>query len=288
LPYPNHQPHQAWRDAYSLSTLLVAAAAEARPLTASLGNTAATGTTTSTAASASAAAAGYQQQQLAWALKQLDLAAMMGGPRFRPAVDAATAAVERALAARNPEQQQPLPAGSPTAATDPPPGPAAQPPRRPLVPLLSHHPTPRPPPVTLPPGALSDPSKTIPITQPPSLEAFMGDYMLPEGGGRPVVVEGAMDGWAALRRWQDAAYLETVAGHRTVPVEVRLYCTCFGCWDCLASALWNRLLSATRTNPSIRQPIYPSTHTSVHPSVHPSTHPPIHPSIHPSTHPPGG
>jgi hypothetical protein len=37
---------------------------------------------------------------------------------------------------------------------------------------------------------------------------------------KPVVITGAVSGWPALRRWRDPRYLRTLAGHRTIPVEV--------------------------------------------------------------------
>lgn len=154
----------AWRDAYALSTLLAAAAA----------------------------AADASTRQLRWALRQLDLAAMMGGPRFRPLVDEALAAAERALAAAAPAPPpRPRPLGG---------GAAAAP---------------------LPPGALADAARRVPVVAPPSLEAFLTHYMCAPGGGAPVVVRGAMAAWPAMARWRDAGYLAAVAGARTVPVEAR-------------------------------------------------------------------
>ena len=44
--------------------------------------------------------------------------------------------------------------------------------------------------------------------------------LLLSGGPRPVVVTGALGHWPALKLWQDMSYLEQLAGHRTVPVEV--------------------------------------------------------------------
>ncbi|GBF98434.1 hypothetical protein Rsub_11079 [Raphidocelis subcapitata] len=169
----------AWRDAYALSTLLVAAATADGPI-------------------GGEAAAAAHEARLEAALRQMDLAAMMGGPRFREHVDAAAAAAEAALAA---ERERRAAADAPAAA--------------PL--LLSQLPA---PPVALPPGALADPLRILPVVEPPSLEAFMLEYMLAPGGGRPVVIRGAIESWPALTRWQDAAYLERVAGRRTVPVEV--------------------------------------------------------------------
>lgn len=55
----------------------------------------------------------------------------------------------------------------------------------------------------------------------PSLEEFLRDFMLP---ATPVVVTRAMAHWPALERWRDTAYLERVAGRRTVPVEVTRAC----------------------------------------------------------------
>lgn len=285
-------PAQAWRDAYTLATLLVAAAAAP-------GNTPLSGGEAPVASCGS----GGEQERLTWVLRQLDLAAMMGGPRFRPVVDAAAAAVERQLsavaAAAAAATVAAAAAASPPTSGGPGGGGAAGTEVQgaaeaagagPL--LLSQLPALH---VPLPPGALSDAACRVPIVDPPSLETFLLEHMLapggllarccvpcarlplerahplraacddclqatpwraagcagaprlcehapratgptptcpsptahfshqnasPPGGGRPVVIRGAMKGWPALERWQDARYLERAAGRRTVPVEV--------------------------------------------------------------------
>ena len=177
----------AWRDAYSLATLLAAAAAVD-------GDSGADG--------AAAAAAvdpddggGARGDRLQAALRQVDLAAMMGGPRFRAAVDAAAASLEAALDAAadggddaGGAQQPPL------WLDDPPEAPAP-----------------------LPPGSLADPARRVPVlSPPPALEAFLMECMVP---GRPAVIRGALEAWPARARWRDARYLMRAAGRRTVPVE---------------------------------------------------------------------
>lgn len=96
----------------------------------------------------------------------------------------------------------------------------------------------------LPPGTIA-----VPRLYSPSMATFYRDFMcyrvpqcaetgtgsvygqqptdmasLPIGDaaiiGRPVVITGAIDHWPALARWADPAYLLSVAGNRTVPVEV--------------------------------------------------------------------
>ncbi|KAG1666479.1 hypothetical protein FOA52_004861 [Chlamydomonas sp. UWO 241] len=37
---------------------------------------------------------------------------------------------------------------------------------------------------------------------------------------RPAVLTGTLEGWPALERWPDIAYLLRVCGHRTVPIEL--------------------------------------------------------------------
>ena len=52
----------------------------------------------------------------------------------------------------------------------------------------------------------------------PSLEDFLRDYFL---SGVPVILTDSINHWPAIKNWNDIAYLQRVAGHRTVPVEVR-------------------------------------------------------------------
>lgn len=53
----------------------------------------------------------------------------------------------------------------------------------------------------------------------PSLTAFFNEYLAPR---RPVVLEGLLDSWPArtTRPWTNLAYLRRIAGHRIVPVEL--------------------------------------------------------------------
>ncbi|CAL9170948.1 lysine-specific demethylase JMJ30-like isoform X1 [Musa acuminata AAA Group] len=50
-----------------------------------------------------------------------------------------------------------------------------------------------------------------------SLETFICDYFLHDS---PVIISGCIDHWPARTKWKDIAYLQRVAGDRTVPVEV--------------------------------------------------------------------
>ncbi|CAH9128633.1 unnamed protein product [Cuscuta epithymum] len=50
-----------------------------------------------------------------------------------------------------------------------------------------------------------------------SLESFLQDHFL---AGSPVVIRDCMDHWPAKGKWNDLNYLRSVAGYRTVPVEV--------------------------------------------------------------------
>jgi hypothetical protein len=51
------------------------------------------------------------------------------------------------------------------------------------------------------------------------LEAFIRDYFLCES---PVILSGCIDHWPARKKWKDIKYLESVAGDRTIPVQVKL------------------------------------------------------------------
>ncbi|PKU74206.1 lysine-specific demethylase JMJ30 isoform X1 [Dendrobium catenatum] len=51
----------------------------------------------------------------------------------------------------------------------------------------------------------------------PSLEAFIRDYFL---RSYPVIISNYIDHWPALTKWKDVDYLKSIAGDRTVPVEV--------------------------------------------------------------------
>lgn len=50
-----------------------------------------------------------------------------------------------------------------------------------------------------------------------SLEGFLREYYL---SGLPVIISDSMAHWPARAKWNDVDYLKTVAGDRTVPVEV--------------------------------------------------------------------
>ncbi|XP_035823399.1 lysine-specific demethylase JMJ30 isoform X2 [Zea mays] len=51
-----------------------------------------------------------------------------------------------------------------------------------------------------------------------SLEAFIRDYFLCES---PVILSGCIDHWPARKKWKDIKYLESVAGDRTIPVQIK-------------------------------------------------------------------
>lgn len=50
-----------------------------------------------------------------------------------------------------------------------------------------------------------------------SLEGFLREYFL---SGFPVIISDCMAHWPARTKWNDMNYLKSVAGDRTVPVEV--------------------------------------------------------------------
>ncbi|GBG93401.1 hypothetical protein CBR_g68529 [Chara braunii] len=76
--------------------------------------------------------------------------------------------------------------------------------------------------IPLPPGSfVNHPTQSSPTLiarkELPTLEEFLLDHMLPEV---PVIITGAMHNWPACVRWKDCEYLRSVAGARTVPIEV--------------------------------------------------------------------
>lgn len=65
--------------------------------------------------------------------------------------------------------------------------------------------------------------RAVDIVHRPSLVSFYQSYLLPQ---KPVLLTGCLDHWPALsspltdQRWSSLDYIISVAGHRTVPVEV--------------------------------------------------------------------
>ncbi|KAF5195027.1 Lysine-specific demethylase jmj30 [Thalictrum thalictroides] len=59
--------------------------------------------------------------------------------------------------------------------------------------------------------------KTVEEKSSLSLEGFLCDYFL---SSTPVIISDGMSHWPASKKWKDINYLKTVAGDRTVPVEV--------------------------------------------------------------------
>lgn len=59
--------------------------------------------------------------------------------------------------------------------------------------------------------------KTVAKRSALSLEGFLREFFL---SGCPVVITDCMSQWPARTKWNDMDYLKTVAGDRTVPVEV--------------------------------------------------------------------
>ncbi|XP_056144281.1 lysine-specific demethylase 8 [Lampris incognitus] len=72
--------------------------------------------------------------------------------------------------------------------------------------------------IECPPAPLIKPTMAVPRIHCPSLESFKTNYLLPL---EPVILEGIIDHWPALSNhpWS-IEYLRSVAGCRTVPVEV--------------------------------------------------------------------
>eukprot|EP01128_Nolandella_sp_AFSM9_P001450 TRINITY_DN1158_c7_g1_i1.p1 TRINITY_DN1158_c7_g1~~TRINITY_DN1158_c7_g1_i1.p1 ORF type:complete len:401 (-),score=76.91 TRINITY_DN1158_c7_g1_i1:26-1084(-) len=59
-------------------------------------------------------------------------------------------------------------------------------------------------------------SSRLPVIDSPSLVSFM--QILTES--QPVILKGISQSWPCLSKWNDLSYLRSVAGYRTVPVEV--------------------------------------------------------------------
>ncbi len=129
------------------------------------------------------------------ALRHLDMAALMGGPALRPLINALADDLVQRLGGGHDGLNNidaPLEEGEVVLGA---------------APAVA---------VPLPSGALGPAGARIPVVSLPSLEAFAAEFM----GKTPVVIEGALEGWPALRRWQRPSYWRAVAGPRTVPVEV--------------------------------------------------------------------
>eukprot|EP00898_Chlorokybus_atmophyticus_P007899 jgi/Chlat1/810/Chrsp104S01274 len=137
------------------------------------------------------------------ALKTLDLAALMGGPLFRPLIDVAINHISKEEKnlhdIRSYSQTE---EGSLREA------------KKPRLETGCRNGdelcTP-----SLPEGAFQR-DEIVRVSR-PSLERFLVDFMSP---GKPAVLRGCMDSWPALSKWTDVEYLKRVAGARTVPVEV--------------------------------------------------------------------
>eukprot|EP00878_Enallax_costatus_P033099 GHUV01036486.1.p1 GENE.GHUV01036486.1~~GHUV01036486.1.p1 ORF type:complete len:470 (+),score=171.44 GHUV01036486.1:702-2111(+) len=290
--------HVAWRDAYTLYTILAVTAklalaavssVDSPPAAAAAGGRGGGRSALAEASVAGQSAAGQQQgrqhlgglhaafkaadpstdpqlksqqkqqQLLSGALKQLDLAAMMGGLRFRPLLNHCITITDHALqqcmqltstaagdnshrtdrqtsttAAAEDNQAAGRVAGTDgsdaqAAAVDP-----AEPPKRQRTAdcMAAAAATAagagssagsleeQQQEVPLPPGSLTAASAVVPVELCPSIEQFLMKYMLADGGPKPVVIRGAMQHWPALTKWQDTGYLSRVAGRRTVPVEL--------------------------------------------------------------------
>ena len=149
------------------------------------------------------------------AVRDLDMAALMGGSAFRPLTDALISdLVTRMNHPRNPH----LLYNSNTVVV----------PQSHTVPLVLEETsdagiilgeklsTGSPSFIDLPPGSMGPRGVPIPEEDLPSLDSFAAQYLCKT----PVVITGAMLGWPALHRWKRAEYWRAVAGPRTVPVEI--------------------------------------------------------------------
>ncbi|BDA45517.1 Lysine-specific demethylase 8 [Coccomyxa sp. Obi] len=263
--------HMAWRDLYSLGCLLhcvsslisldkdsnVAVGQSGTPHASSqspqadLGDSECMAEGRHPAGSSECIAA--EQDTLAAAMRDLDLAAIMGGLRFRPCVDAAIQMVQErhvqlsrqrtsttakhhvegrqqhasrveghssidAVSERPRKQRRTVSNGGEHTED----GAVVAPLSEGLnAVLFSENCWPKDaiPHAVLPAGSLQH-GESVKVVELPSLERFYMDYMCCPGGGKPCVITGAMQHWPALERWQKPEYLKEVAGLRTVPVEL--------------------------------------------------------------------
>ena len=172
----------AWRDAYSLAALrsFVSAPQDAH------------------------GDAAVVADRAAASLRALDVAALVGGPAFRPEVDRAIEVAQHALEAAQPRASKRQRCAGLGGAGAEPRTLLGEPPPGGLAPL--------------PPGSGVG---GVPRAEMPPLEEFLTRHMLADGGvGAPLVLTGLLASWPALQRWRDPAYLAAAAGARTVPVEV--------------------------------------------------------------------
>ena len=122
------------------------------------------------------------------ALKSLDLALIMGGPRQQVPIDQLVARV------------------------------AAQISDRPTVTMPAHNTSNH-----CSKSQVSGRQDSIPRVQLPSLDCFLHEYLLPRS---PLIITHMMEHWPAMgagggsRQWANLEYIRRVAGKRTVPVEI--------------------------------------------------------------------
>ena len=127
-------------------------------------------------------------------IELLDLAALVGGNLFRPDLDAALADELDAEGDQAGAKRARLDQGPALGEGEPLTGYGA---------------------IELPPGAGVG---GIPRADIPSLEAFATQHMA--APGQPVVVTGLLTDWPAMQLWRRPEYLLSLAGERTVPVEL--------------------------------------------------------------------
>lgn len=143
------------------------------------------------------------------AMKILDLGVIMGGPRFRTEIDTSLHSISTAMASTEGTKTS---FGSHRGGHSQGDFPNAQDIHLRMIKkgkMLQEDLS------TLPAGSLR--GDRVKQRSCPPLEDFLRDYFLP---GIPLVLTDSIDHWPAMRNWNDITYLQKVAGHRTVPVEV--------------------------------------------------------------------
>lgn len=191
---------EVWREAYAAAGILAAALALE--------------SSTAVAQNCTAGGNGSRRAAAAAAMRHLDMASLMGGRTIKaafidpliaelqavwwpPPTAAALAGAEEPLLGATPGQQQQAQIAGEGAP--------------PKLAMLKDEER-----ALLPPWSLGPHGSPLNEVKLPSLEHFAAEFF----GRSPAVLLGAMESWPALRRWQSAAYLRSIAGPRTVPVEV--------------------------------------------------------------------
>ncbi|GMH45962.1 hypothetical protein BSKO_13926 [Bryopsis sp. KO-2023] len=129
-------------------------------------------------------------------LKKLDMAAMMGGARFRAFVDSKISYLEEMLSETHKSNKKLKAACAEDSQFS--------------VGESNND-------LPLPDGSLESDSDRPHVERLPSLEDFFLKYMI---GEKPCIVDGIIETWPAFEKWRNPGYFKELHGFRTVPIEV--------------------------------------------------------------------